>query len=171
MRRRSRVAIAVAAVIAVAAAAAIGGYLVGGRDGGGANLRAEVAAGGAEVMPFELARTTHVFAKRPDGGVQTVVADDPRESEQVVLVRAHLREEAEKFRRGDVDDPARVHGMEMPGLAEIRRGARRIEILYADVPAGGRIRYRTEDAVLVAALHRWFDAQVSDHGAHAEAGT
>jgi hypothetical protein len=38
---------------------------------------------------------------------------------------------------------------------------------YDDQPAGGRIRYATGDSALVAALHRWFDAQVRDHGEHA----
>jgi hypothetical protein len=37
-------------------------------------LQAKVAARGAEVMPFDLDRTTHVFTKLPDGGVQTVTA-------------------------------------------------------------------------------------------------
>jgi len=59
--------------------------------------------------------------------------------------------------------------MEMPGLAELKAGAGRIEIVYADVLAGGEILYRTDDPALVSALHAWFDAQVSDHGVDAEA--
>ncbi len=121
-------------------------------------------------MPFDLERTTHVFATRSGGGIQTVVADESDDSEQVGLVRAHLGEEAEKFRRGELDDPGRIHGMEMPGLAELEAGAGRIEIVYADVPAGGQIRYRTDDPALVSALHAWFDTQLSDHGADAETG-
>jgi hypothetical protein len=37
---------------------------------------ANVAAKGAEVMPFDLERTTHIFEKLDDGGLQQVVSDD-----------------------------------------------------------------------------------------------
>src|SRR6476661_8385628 len=36
--------------------------------------QAEVARRGADVMPFDLKATTHVFTKTADGGVQRVVA-------------------------------------------------------------------------------------------------
>ena len=90
---------------------------------------------------------------------------------QVKLVRSHLREIEAQFRRGDFSGPAHIHGMDMPGLAELKaapRGA--IAIRYQDVKGGAELSYRTADAKLVAALHRWFDAQLSDHGADAMAG-
>lgn len=120
-------------------------------------------------MPFDLERTTHVFAKRASGGIQKVVSDEP-DAAQTESIRRHLREEAEKFRRGEFDDPAAIHGMEMPGLAELRAGYERIEIRYEDVRRGARIFYETDDPALVRALHDWFDAQVVDHGDHAQSG-
>ena len=39
----------------------------------------EVAVKGAKVMPFDLERTTHVFQKLDDGGLQKVVVKDPIE--------------------------------------------------------------------------------------------
>ena len=36
--------------------------------------------------------------------------------------------------------------------------------------AGAELTYRTADPKLVAALHKWFNAQLSDHGADAMAG-
>jgi hypothetical protein len=138
---------------------------------GGESRQDEVARKGAEVMPFDLDRTTHDFAKRPDGGIQTVLADEQDDEEQVRLVREHLRREAEAFRRGEFDDPAAIHGDAMPGLAALRASAGRIEIAYADVPAGARLRYATGEARLVRALHAWFDAQVVDHGEHADVMT
>lgn len=149
-------------VVAIAVASACGG------DGG--DRRAEVAARGALVMPFDLERTTHVFEPDGSGGVQTVVADDARDTEQIALVRGHLREEAARFARGDFGDPAAIHGHDMPGLAELERGHAGIDVSYADVERGARITYRTDDAELVDALHDWFAAQVDDHGAHAEEG-
>ena len=129
--------------------------------------QAEVAARGVEVMPFDLERTTHIFDDLPDGGLQQVIADDPQDSAQIVLIRGHLQEEAAKFQRGDFGDPATIHGDGMPGLAELRQGYGQIEVTYAELPAGAQIRYTTRDPAIVAALHAWFEAQLSDHGGHA----
>ncbi len=133
--------------------------------------QAEVAQRGAEVMPFRLDATTHVFTKTAQGGVQRVVAKDPADTAQVKLVRSHLREIEAQFRQGDLSAPAHIHGMDMPGLAELKAAqAGSIAIRYHDVKGGAELAYRTADAQLVAALHRWFDAQLSDHGADAMAG-
>ncbi len=129
--------------------------------------RAEVARRGPAVMPFDLARTTHAFHARGYGGIQTVVARDPLDSEQVRLVREHLQVEAARFATGDFSDPALLHGDRMPGLAELREAAGRLRVRYEDVPGGGRIRYSSSDPELVRALHRWFAAQTSDHAEHA----
>ncbi|MEN3612207.1 hypothetical protein AAH979_21965 [Plantactinospora sp. ZYX-F-223] len=162
-----------AGLAALAVAAAVLFVVDRGRDEGApadARRQAEVAERGREVMPFDLERTTHRFTPTADGGHQTVTADEPVERRQVALVRKHLRAEAERFRRGDFTDPARIHGTEMPGLAELRAGAGRIGIEYSELPAGARLDYRTTEPELLRALHAWFDAQVADHGPHAEHG-
>ena len=133
-----------------------------------AEHRDEVAERGRDVMPFDLERTTHRFRQLPDGGRQTVVADDARDRRQVALIRAHLRHEAARFRRGDFADPTRIHGEKMPGLAELREGAGRIAVRHEREPSGASLRYATNEPRLVAALHAWFRAQVRDHGRHAE---
>ena len=156
----------VLAAVAVAAAAA--GFAVAARGERDADRQAQVAARGANVMPFDLERTTHVFQPTTDGGVQTVRADDPNDDEQIALIRAHLREEAAAFARGDFTDPAFIHGPDMPGLAELREGASRIDVEFQTLPEGARIRYVSDDPSLVHALHVWFEAQASDHGEHAE---
>ena len=165
MPRRSRVVAGLVAAAAVTALVA-GGYVWGARQAAD-DRQAEVAARGATVMPFDLERTTHVFDKRDDGGVQTVVADDPTDTAEIEKIREHLEAEAEEFRNGRFDDPMAIHGREMPGVAELRAGAGAMEIRYEDVPDGGRITYATRDRELVRALHAWFDAQLGDHGAHA----
>jgi len=130
----------------------------------------EIAEAGAQVMPFDLEKTTHIFEKTETGGVQQVVADDPNDADQIVLIREHLAEEATAFQRGDLSDPADIHGEEMPGLKDLEAGANEIDIRYADLPDGARITYESDDPALVAALHAWFDAQTSDHGDDAEGG-
>ena len=133
--------------------------------------QAEVARRGADVMPFDLKATTHVFTKSADGGKQRVVARNAADAAQVQLVRSHLRDIQGQFMTGDFSGPSHIHGQHMPGLAELRAARPgRIEIAYTDVEGGAELNYRTRDARLVSALHAWFDAQLSDHGADAMAG-
>lgn len=59
----------------------------------------------------------------------------------------------------------------MPGLAQLKAAKPgEISIAYRDVKGGAELTYRTRKAELVSALHAWFDAQLSDHGADAMAG-
>lgn len=130
----------------------------------------EVSRYGAEVMPFSLAATTHIFAKTADGGIQQVVTKhhDPK---QVALIRGHLAGVAREFSAGDFEAPEQIHGNDMPGLAALRTAKPgELKIHYRDLPDGGEIVYRTQEPRLVAALHEWFDAQLSDHGHDAMAG-
>jgi hypothetical protein len=119
---------------------------------------------GGAVMPFDLDRTTHMFKSTETGGVETVIAKDAADSVQITLIQQHLQREALRFREGDFGDPATIHGSTMPGLAELATGAANITFSYTALPDGARIIYETKDARLVDALHRWFVAQVADHG-------
>lgn len=130
----------------------------------------QVAARGSQVMPFDLDLTTHRFAKNEAGGVQTVTAKDPTDADQIRLIREHLTAESARFSRGDFGDPAKIHGNEMPGLAELSKGFQSFKVSYAELPDGARLTYATDDKTLVTALHAWFDAQVSDHGENAQHG-
>ncbi len=127
----------------------------------------EVEKRGAKVMPFDLEQTMHVFQKLEDGGLQKVVVKDPANKTQIALIRSHLKKEAEKFRKGDFSDPAKIHGEDMPGLAQLKAGAKKMSISYRALPDGAEIRYRAKDPKLVTAIHQWFDAQLADHGHHA----
>jgi len=127
----------------------------------------EVATRGAQVMPFDLEQTMHVFQPLADGGLQSVTAKDPANSQQIALIQAHLQEEAAKFRQGDFSDPAKIHGEDMPGLAALKAGAQHIGIQYTPLSNGAQIRYTTADPALIMALHQWFAAQLADHGHHA----
>ena len=118
-------------------------------------------------MPFDLEKTVHVFEKLDDGGLQKVVVKDLSNKEQISMIQSHLKEESERFRRGDFSDPAKIHGQDMPGLAELKSGAGNIEVVYTPLPDGAQIRYTTKDPALLMAIHHWFDAQLSDHGRHA----
>ncbi|MFI5500243.1 hypothetical protein ACIA5E_14350 [Nocardia asteroides] len=129
-----------------------------------AERRAEVAERGAAVMPFDLTATSHFFASTPAGGRQAVTANNPFDTAQIRLIRDHLTAEAAKFTAGDFADPATIHGEQMSGLAELRAGASRVTIRYEELPDGAALHYASTDLGMVDALHRWFEAQSSDHG-------
>jgi hypothetical protein len=121
-------------------------------------------------MPFDLEATTHVFTATNDGGVQTLVADDVSDQEQIALIRGHLQDEVAAFKTGDFGDPATIHGHDMPGLAILEASVGKLTITYRDTPAGGEVTYRSSYPVVVQALHDWFEAQLMDHGDDAESG-
>lgn len=133
--------------------------------------QADVAKRGADVMPFSLKATTHVFTATTDGGTQRVVARSLTDTAQIELVRAHLHDLHARFLRGDFSGPAHIHGAAMPGLVELEAAkAGQLAIEYREVEGGAELSYRTADPKLVEALHAWFEAQLHDHGADAMAG-
>lgn len=123
---------------------------------------------GSGVMPFDVERSTHVFRRLKDGGVQLVVTDDPSDHAQVGLIRSHLRKERRRFSRGDFSDPTTIHGHRMPGLAVLKRRYRQITVEYRPRANGAALRYRMRSRRIVSALHKWFAAQVHDHAPYAE---
>jgi hypothetical protein len=136
-----------------------------------ARRQADVAARGADVMPFSLKATTHVFTATSDGGTQRVVAKSLTDTKQVDLVRGHLHELQAQFLKGDFSAPTHIHGADMPGLARLKAAkVGQVAIDYKDVDGGAQLTYRTADPKLVEALHAWFDAQLHDHGSDAMAG-
>ena len=95
-----------------------------------------------------------------------MISDDG-DIEQIQRIRSHLKQEADQFGRGHFHDPQQIHGEDMAGVHALVQGHDRIAISYSDIEMGGEILYTTEDAEIVSAIHAWFDAQLSDHGAHA----
>lgn len=130
-----------------------------------------VAARGVDVMPFDLQATTHIFTKTGTGGVQQVVAKNADDARQIALIRAHLQDIAAKFSKRDFSGPTFIHGSGMPGLAELKAAKpSAFNIRYRDISSGGEIVFESRDPRLVAAIHTWFDAQLSDHGSDAMQG-
>jgi len=122
---------------------------------------------GGQVMPFDLSKTLHIFQMTESGGIQQVVIRNPADADQVPIIRQHLLHEAMLFRSGDYSDPTSIHGAEMPGVKDLTEGAAQVHIDYEPLPNGAQIVFSTSDLHLLTALHRWFGAQLSDHGADA----
>jgi hypothetical protein len=161
---------AVVAVFVASIAGATAVVLHGRGDDAAAQQRvAEVEERGASVMPFDQNATMHRFTKTANGGIETVTANDPKDATQIDLVQQHLARERDLFADGNFSDPMAIHGMDMPGLSDLQQGAAagRLRIAYAGLANGARLTYSTSDADLLDALHKWFDAQLMDHGSHA----
>jgi hypothetical protein len=126
----------------------------------------DVAQKGATVMPFDLSRTQHFFDENSTGGVETITTNDKHDAKQEELIRSHLRAEARRFGRGDFSDPGTIHGRDMPGLQRLAAAGSKLKVSYSNVPSGASITFSSEDASVVRAIHEWFAAQRSDHGAH-----
>jgi len=128
------------------------------------NRQAAVRDLGRQIMPFDLDQTTHNFKTTDTGGIEMVIAKDPTNTEQIALIQTHLQHEIMRFRTGDFSDPTAIHGADMPGVSELAAGATNIQFNYTALSNGAQITYTTQDPRLIQALHRWFAAQLSDHG-------
>lgn len=130
----------------------------------------EVAGRGVQVMPFDLDKTLHIFNKTETGGIQQVIAKDAADQAQIGLIRRHLSALAAAFSKGDFSGPMRIHGDAMPGVQALKAGAKRMQFNYQALADGAQIDYVSTDPRLIAAVHTYFDAQLSDHARHAVAG-
>ncbi len=127
-----------------------------------------VADAGAQVMPFDLDATTHIFTDTEAGGIQQVVADDPNDDANIEMIGQHLAEEAAKFRTGDFSDPESIHGAAMPGLSVLKERYQEVGVEVSVGDNGATLTYTATEPVVIDAIHDWFAAQASDHGGHAE---
>lgn len=130
----------------------------------------EVAERGSHVMPFDLDKTVHIFDKTAHGGIQQVIAKNAADSGQIALIRQHLSDLSERFKQGDFSRQRRIHGDSMPGLSDLAGAYRKVNFSYRDLPNGAEIEFAANEPALIDAIHRYFDAQLSDHARHAVSG-
>jgi len=124
----------------------------------------EVRDKGAKVMPFSLDATVHRFDKTDTGGVQQVLVRGKR-SDQIDMIRSHLHEIAQAFQARDFSKPMHIHGTDMPGLETMKAaGPGELDVAYHELEGGAEIDYIGHTPRMIDAVHRWFDAQLRDHG-------
>lgn len=124
-----------------------------------------------QIRPYAINQTEEAFVRTVHGGVQHVVAKSPENTAQIKLIQAHLLKIAGQFKNGDFSVTERMHGADMPGLAQLKRAKPdEIKFEYRALKNGGQIHYSSEYPQFVAALHEWFDAQASEHGSQDIAG-
>lgn len=57
----------------------------------------------------------------------------------------------------------------MLGLAELQDNPEAVEVSTKALSDGAEISYKTNNLGMLTAIHRWFGAQLSEHGADAQA--
>ena len=118
---------------------------------------------GDAVMGFSHDATTHAFKLYDDGGAIEVVANDPQDAKSIEAIRAHLREIAKAFAKGDFAKPKAIHGELPDGAAEMRELRAAIKYDFAETERGGRVRITTSDAKALDAVHRFLKFQIREH--------
>ncbi len=127
----------------------------------------QVQARGRRTMGVDQTTSKHVFADLADGGRIELVSESG-DSADVRTIRAHLRETAAQFSRGDFTAPFLTHAQVVPGTAVMAARRAAIRYAYADVPRGGEVRITTADPGALAAIREFLAFQRADHraGAH-----
>lgn len=119
------------------------------------------------VMPFDMSRVTHYFIKEENGGVLKIKAKDKADMAQIKMIRKHLKEEKKLFSDANFRDPKKLHGKNMPGLKILSGSAGKYSVDYKELPRGASLVFKSNDETVIHALHKWFDAQLKDHGSDA----
>jgi|GEM_PF-3269072 hypothetical protein len=112
-------------------------------------------AAAAEHASFTSGIVRETFVVTSNGGVEYDVVLVPDFS-AVRKVRSDARRRTVAFQHGRFVDPTNPHGDLVPGLREMRNQWGRLHVHCDDLPNGSRIRYVTNDPVMVEALHQWF---------------
>lgn len=126
---------------------------------------AGVQSRGTGVMGVDQDSSTHVFESLPDGG-RIVLQSDRASGDAEATIRAHLRDIAARFGRGDFTLRGQVHGMaEVPGTKVMAARRRAIRYVAEPLPRGGQVRIITTDPEAVKAVHEFLAFQRIDHRA------
>jgi hypothetical protein len=120
---------------------------------------------GHEAMGVDQYTSAHRFEPLPDGG-RIELQRETADRTGVNTIRAHMRDIASRFSRGDFTIPGFVHGQEAPGTRVMAERKTQITYEARDLPGGGEVRIRSSDSVAVAAVHEFLAFQRSDHRAH-----
>jgi hypothetical protein len=126
---------------------------------------AAMKARGAMVMGVSQDASEHVFEDLPDGGRIVYRMLDPADTEGASTIRRHLRSIRDSFAVGVFHGPAEVHGVEVPGTAEMARLRGEISFAAHDIPSGAELRISSADSRAIAAIHAFLAFQRMDHRA------
>ena len=118
---------------------------------------------GAAAMGFDQDKATHHFRLTPNGGSVEVGVNDRSDGASRTAIRAHLKDIAGAFSRGDFAKPFATHGEVPPGVATMQQRQSAITFQYEDTPEGGRVTITTADPKTRSAVHEFLRYQIREH--------
>ena len=119
---------------------------------------------GKTAMGVDQYASTHRFDTYPDGG-RIALQADRGDSAGVAAIRAHFRDIARSFARGDFDTPEFVHAGVVPGTKVMSAKRRAIAYQVHDLPRGAELRIRTADPAARRAIAEFLAFQRTAHHA------
>jgi hypothetical protein len=135
------------------------------RDTSDDSAFARVQARGQEAMGVDQYTSEHRFEPLPDGG-RIELQRDSADRAGVATIRAHMRDIAARFSRGDFTIPGFVHAQEVPGTRVMAERKAQITYQANDLPGGAEVRIRSTDSATTAAVHEFLAFQQTDHRVH-----
>lgn len=120
---------------------------------------------GHEAMGVDQYTSEHRFEPLPDGG-RIELQRDSADRAGVATIRAHMRDIADRFSRGDFSIPGFVHAQEVPGTRVMADRKGQITYQAHDLPGGAEVRIRSTDSAAIAAVHEFLAFQRTDHRTH-----
>jgi hypothetical protein len=124
---------------------------------------AELKKRGAIAMGFDQDKTTHHFRATPTGGSIEVTVKDAADVVSRDQIRAHLKEIAGAFAKGDFAKPFQTHAEVPPGVPAMQRLKEAIRYKYEDTADGGAVRITTTDPDALKAVHEFLAYQGREH--------
>jgi len=120
---------------------------------------------GQEAMGVDQYTSAHRFDPLPEGG-RIELQRDTADSAGVETIRAHMRDIAERFSRGDFAIPGFVHAGDVPGTRVMAERKAQITYEARELPGGAEVRIRATDPAAVDAVHEFLAFQRRDHRVH-----
>jgi hypothetical protein len=120
---------------------------------------------GQDAMGVDQYTSAHRFEPLPDGG-RIELQRDAADPAGVETIRAHMRDIANRFSRGDFTIPGFVHARDVPGTRVMAERKARITYEARELPRGAEVRIRATDPVAIDAIHEFLAFQRNDHRAH-----
>jgi hypothetical protein len=124
---------------------------------------AEMKERGAKAMGFDQETTTHHFRLTRSGGEIEVAANNAGDTAGRDAIRAHLKEIAGAFAKGDFEKPFVTHAEVPPGTETMKQLAGKIRYSFTPIDRGGVVRIATDDDAARAAVHEFLRYQITEH--------
>lgn len=125
--------------------------------------KAVVESHGDQTMGFSHEKTTHRFRMLSDGGVIEVITKDSSDRANTSAIRSHLAHIATMFGNGDFSAPMFIHDGVPPGVTTMKLMKSAIHYTFEEMPTGGRVRIKSNDPLILAAIHDFLRFQINEH--------